>query len=225
MTDTNEDVTDYQEDELYGDEEFNQEEYQGEDGEGIEEIQSEEMKKRVLEMEEELDKLTKMQQQVEKQITSASDRLDENSIYVGQVDYEASPEELRGHFSPCGTINRVTIMCDKLSGQPKGFAYIEFVDKESVENALKLDDSQFRGRQLKVLPKRQNVPAATAMRGRGRGRGIPIAGGGRSGIRGGGRGYMGGRVPYSFPRGGGRGPPRGGRFRGRGAPAYFNSYY
>ena len=30
------------------------------------------------------------------------------------------------------------------------FAYIEFVDKESVENALKLDDSQFRGRQLKV---------------------------------------------------------------------------
>jgi hypothetical protein len=55
--------------------------------------------------------------------------LDELSIYVGQVDYEASPEELRGHFSPCGTINRVTIMCDKLSGQPKGykFFYIKFI--------------------------------------------------------------------------------------------------
>ena len=35
------------------------------------------------------------------------------------------------------------------------FAYIEFVDKSSVENALKLDDTTFLGRQLKVLPKRQ----------------------------------------------------------------------
>ena len=46
MTDANEDVTDYQEDELYGEEEFNQNEFP----EGEEEIQSEEMKKRVLEM-------------------------------------------------------------------------------------------------------------------------------------------------------------------------------
>lgn len=36
------------------------------------------------------------------------------SIYVGQVDYSATPEELVSHFGACGTIERVTIMCDKL---------------------------------------------------------------------------------------------------------------
>ncbi len=78
------------------------------------------MQRRVKEMEEELDKLSKMQQQVEKQISSAADSVDEKSIYVGQVDYNATPEELRAHFAPCGTINRVTILCDKISGHPKG---------------------------------------------------------------------------------------------------------
>lgn len=48
------------------------------------------------------------------------------SIYVGQVDYSATPEELVSHFGACGTIERVTIMCDKFTGQPKGFAYLEF---------------------------------------------------------------------------------------------------
>jgi polyadenylate-binding protein 2 len=40
--------------------------------------------------------------------------------YVGQVDYEASPEELQAHFAPCGEVERVTIMCDKVTGQAKG---------------------------------------------------------------------------------------------------------
>jgi len=226
-----EDVADYQEDENEyiegGDDNY-------EAKTGVEDLEPEEMKKRVLEMEEELEKLTQMQQQVEKQITTASDKLDESSIYVGQVDYEATAEELKAHFSPCGTINRVTIMCDKLTGQAKGFAYIEFLDKESVDNALKLDDSTFKGRQLKVLPKRQNLPLAAFRGGRGGrgGRYVPGAVGGRINIPGGraggrGRGY----IPYYAGRGGragrGAGPP-GGRFyrgRGRGHPSYFNSYY
>lgn len=37
-----------------------------------------------------------------------------------QVDYGATPEELQTHFQACGTINRVTINCDKFSGHPKG---------------------------------------------------------------------------------------------------------
>jgi len=48
------------------------------------------------------------------------------SIYVGQVDYAATPEELLGHFEACGTVERVTIVCDKFTGKPKGFAYLEF---------------------------------------------------------------------------------------------------
>ncbi|CAE7530957.1 pabpn1-b, partial [Symbiodinium microadriaticum] len=69
--------------------------------------------------------------------------------YVGQVDYEATIDDLRGHFAPCGTIKRVTILCDKFTGHAKGFAYVEFYDKVSVENALRLDDSTFLGRQIK----------------------------------------------------------------------------
>lgn len=41
--------------------------------------------------------------------------------YVGQVDYEATAEELQAHFAPCGVINRVTIICDKITGHSKGY--------------------------------------------------------------------------------------------------------
>lgn len=39
-------------------------------------------------------------------------------MYVGQVDYSATPEELQLHFKDCGTVNRVTILTDKM-GNPK----------------------------------------------------------------------------------------------------------
>mmetsp|Transcript_23791 Transcript_23791/g.25429 ORF Transcript_23791/g.25429 Transcript_23791/m.25429 type:complete len:136 (-) Transcript_23791:2545-2952(-) len=51
---------------------------------------------------------------------------DGNSVYVGQVDYSTTPEELLGHFEACGTVERVTIACDKYTGNPKGYAYLEF---------------------------------------------------------------------------------------------------
>lgn len=47
-------------------------------------------------------------------------------------------------------IFRVTILCNKYDGHPKGFAYIEFGDKDGVQIAMALDDSLFRGRQIKV---------------------------------------------------------------------------
>eukprot|EP00571_Detonula_confervacea_P005136 CAMPEP_0172327950 /NCGR_PEP_ID=MMETSP1058-20130122/60097_1 /TAXON_ID=83371 /ORGANISM="Detonula confervacea, Strain CCMP 353" /LENGTH=140 /DNA_ID=CAMNT_0013045043 /DNA_START=43 /DNA_END=465 /DNA_ORIENTATION=- len=53
-------------------------------------------------------------------------RKDGHSIYVGQVDYSSTPEELLAHFESCGTVERVTIVCDKFTGRPKGFAYLEF---------------------------------------------------------------------------------------------------
>lgn len=178
------DTTDQQEyDELYNENDGQDENL------GDEDPELEEMKRRVQEMEDEHDKLSKLQQQVERQITTAADSIDENSIYVGQVDYEATPEDLRAHFAPCGTINRVTILCDKFSGHPKGFAYVEFADKASVDNALKLDETPFKGRQLKVLPKRQNAPAfVRAPSSRGRGRGRSFRGGFRGRARGRGRG-------------------------------------
>ena len=75
----------------------------------------------------------------------------------GQVDYGATVEELGAHFADCGTINRVTIMCNKATGMPKGFAYIEFADDSSVKHATILDGTEFRSRKIKVLAKRTNV--------------------------------------------------------------------
>ena len=76
--------------------------------------------------------------------------VDARSCYVGNVDYGATAEELEQHFHGCGSINRVTILCNKFDGNPKGFAYVEFTDKDSVDTAMALDDSLFRGRQIKV---------------------------------------------------------------------------
>ncbi|KAH0619696.1 hypothetical protein JD844_000620 [Phrynosoma platyrhinos] len=75
---------------------------------------------------------------------------DQRSIYVGNVDYGGTAEELESHFNSCGKINRVTILCDKFSGHPKGYAYIEFAGKSSVKAAMELDESIFRDRVIKV---------------------------------------------------------------------------
>ncbi|CAL5054418.1 unnamed protein product [Urochloa decumbens] len=64
---------------------------------------------------------------------------------------------LQQHFQACGTVNRVTILTDKF-GQPKGFAYVEFLEQEAVQEALNLNESELHGRQIKVAPKRTNVP-------------------------------------------------------------------
>lgn len=121
------------------------------------------IKARVKEMEEEAEKLKQMQSEVTKQMTlgsptgvptnlSAEEKkeIDDRSIYVGNVDYGATAEELEQHFHGCGSINRVTILCNKADGHPKGFAYIEFGAKEFVETALSLNETLFRGRQIKV---------------------------------------------------------------------------
>lgn len=80
-------------------------------------------------------------------ILSASKSL-EIDVFV-QVDYACTPEEVQQHFQSCGTVNRVTILTDKF-GQPKGFAYVEFVEVEAVQEALVLNESELHGRQLKV---------------------------------------------------------------------------
>ncbi|KZV34897.1 polyadenylate-binding protein 1 [Dorcoceras hygrometricum] len=93
------------------------------------------------------------------------EEVDSRSIYVGNVDYACTPEEVQQHFQSCGTVNRVTILTDKY-GQPKGFAYVEFVETEAVQNAVLLNESELHGRQLKVSAKRTNVPGMKQYRGR-----------------------------------------------------------
>ncbi|KAK1662902.1 hypothetical protein QYE76_051061 [Lolium multiflorum] len=73
-----------------------------------------------------------------------------------QVDYVCTPEEVQQHFQAYGTV-RVTILIDKF-GQPKSFAYVEFLELDAVQEALNLNESELHGRQIKVSPKRNNVP-------------------------------------------------------------------
>merc|ERR1712136_42578 len=189
--------------------------YAGDNGTGdgdsmMEDPELEAIKARVREMEEEAEKLKMLQSEVEKQsipqgvITSPLNmsiedkmEVDARSCYVGNVDYGATAEELEQHFHGCGSINRVTILCNKFDGNPKGFAYVEFTDKDSVDTAMALDDSLFRGRQIKVMPKRTNKPGISSSNRPPRGRGFR----GRS------SGYRGR---------GGFGAMRRPRFRGRG---------
>eukprot|EP00980_Cylindrotheca_fusiformis_P011832 scaffold2816_cov121-Cylindrotheca_fusiformis.AAC.48 len=185
------------------------------DEEDLEKLQAE-----IKRMEEEAARITKETEELEKKKdsikgSSSSDAKksgesgetpsqDGHSIYVGQVDYSATPEQLLSHFEACGTVERVTIVCDKFSGRPKGFAYLEFSTDEAVQNACKLDGSELLGRAIKVHPKRVNIAGYNQQHDSG--------GRGRSGrgFRGVGRGY----------RGGFRG--RGGRGRGRGG---YHPYY
>ena len=127
-------------------------------------------------------------------IVANSVEVDARSIYVGNVDYGSTPEELQTHFQSCGTINRITIACDRWTGNPKGYAYIEFADPTHVQNALALNESLFRNRLIKVISKRTNILGYSS-----RGRGGSARGfrGGRSrGIRGAGRSRRGHYAPY-----------------------------
>lgn len=77
---------------------------------------------------------------------------EELSVYIGNVDWNATARELQCHFSPCGPMKRVTIPVD--NGIPRGYAFIEFESKESKENALLLNQSYFRGRLVTIVGKR-----------------------------------------------------------------------
>ncbi|XP_021744825.1 polyadenylate-binding protein 2-like [Chenopodium quinoa] len=137
----------------------------------------EDMKKRLEELEDEAGALREMQAKVEQEMgvsqesTSANptqaekEEVDARSIYVGNVDYACTPEEVQQHFQSCGTVNRVTILTDRF-GQPKGFAYVEFVEMEAVQHAVLLNETELHGRQLKVSAKRTNVPGMKQFRGR-----------------------------------------------------------
>ncbi len=67
------------------------------------------------------------------------------SIYIGNVDYGATEEDLRDAFISCGEIARVTIIKNMRTGHSKGVAFVEFVDKSSVETAMGYNGKEVRG--------------------------------------------------------------------------------
>ncbi|RPB24746.1 RNA-binding domain-containing protein [Terfezia boudieri ATCC MYA-4762] len=87
----------------------------------------------------------------------------QRSVFIGNLDFEAQEESLWRHFAPCGTIEYVRIVRDGATNVGKGFAYVQFEDVVSVEQALLLDGRKMQNdRKLRVsrakAVKRKNKP-------------------------------------------------------------------
>jgi len=127
-------------------------------------------------------------------------------IYVGNLSYEVTEEDLRLALEPFGQVESATIIKDKYSGQSKGFGFVEMASKAEGQSAIDgLNGTELNGKTLNVNEARPRTERRGSGGGYGRGRG------GRSGGRGGQGGGRGGQ-------GGGRGGyggGRGGRGRGR----------
>lgn len=116
--------------------------------------------------------------------------LDTRSIYVGNVDYTASPLELESIFSKVGPVEKVTILVNQ-AGFPKGYAFVAFEKQDNVQRAIEeITGTNLRGRPLMVhqkLPLGKEMSKGTGGSGRGSGKGRGRGRGrGRGGARGGG---------------------------------------
>ena len=78
-----------------------------------------------------------------------------NKIYVGNLPYSATEDELDGIFSENGQVLNINIIKDRETGRSKGFAFIEFSSDEQVQQALKMDGFKMGGRPLKVSVARE----------------------------------------------------------------------
>ena len=58
------------------------------------------------------------------------------NIYVGNLDYNVSEQDLRAAFEPYGQVDNVTIMRDRDTGQPRGFAFVEMANDEEAQKAI-----------------------------------------------------------------------------------------
>jgi RNA recognition motif-containing protein len=124
-------------------------------------------------------------------------------IYVGNLPYTATEEEVSSLFSAFGPVDRVKIITDRETGQSKGFAFVTLGDPSQLNAAIEaLNESDFHGRPLRV-----NASEPRESRPSGGGGGGYGGGGGGGGYRGGGGGGGGGGYKGG---GGGGGDRRGG---------------
>jgi cold-inducible RNA-binding protein len=149
-------------------------------------------------------------------------------LFVGNLPYQATEEDLRTHFAQVGQPTQIVRPLDRETGRARGFAFVEYAERPAAEAAIKQFDGQlFMGRPLAVSE-------ARAREDRGPG-GPPRPSGGFGGPRpggfsGGGGGYSGGGGGFGGPRpggfsggggysGGGAGAPGGARQKDFGPPA------
>ena len=73
------------------------------------------------------------------------------NIYVGNLHYGLSEDELRNVFSEYGDVDSVKIITDKFSGRSKGFGFVSMPNDDDAQRAIdELNDSDLKGRNMKV---------------------------------------------------------------------------
>jgi len=128
-------------------------------------------------------------------------------MYVGNLSYDVTQEELQALFEAHGAVSDVFIVKDRESGRPRGFAFVTMEEKSAMDAAIEaLNGEEFMGRNLAIneARPREDRPRGGGGGGGGGGYGGGYGGGGRGGDRGGRGGDRGGR-------GSDRGGDRGGR--------------
>jgi len=84
------------------------------------------------------------------------------TIYVGNLSYRATANDLNEVFAEYGTVKRVALPMDRETGRMRGFAFVELEEEAQEDSAIaQLDGAEWMGRQLKVN-KAKPREAATA---------------------------------------------------------------
>jgi len=117
-------------------------------------------------------------------------------LYVGNLSYATTEDELRTLFTEVGPVVSVTIVTDRMTGQSKGFGFVEMETTQAAQEAIeRLNNHEVNQRQITVSearpPREQSFGGGGGGRGgdRDRGRGGPSRGGGGGGGGGGRRRY------------------------------------
>ncbi len=111
-------------------------------------------------------------------------------IYVGNLPYEVTDEQLRTHFETHGEVSSVDVLIDRYTGRPRGFGFVEMPDSSQAETAVReLDGKEYMGRVLKVNEARPRRQDDRDRGGSGGGGGFGGGGGGFGGGGGGGGRY------------------------------------
>jgi cold-inducible RNA-binding protein len=118
------------------------------------------------------------------------------NIFVGNLSFGATEEAIRSLFSQYGTVDRVSLVTDRETGQARGFGFVEMSDSGEADRAISnLNGRELDGRAMNVneaRPKEERGGGGGGYRGGGGGGGFRSGGGGggnRGGGGGGGRRY------------------------------------
>lgn len=101
------------------------------------------------------------------------------NIFVGNLSYQTTQEDLVSAFSAYGTVERVSIVTDRDTGQPRGFAFVEMTDRREADTAIsQLNGAELNGRAMNVNEARPKPTGGGGGYGGGGGGGRARSGGG-----------------------------------------------